>query len=236
METISSLPDETQLAAADLVIVVLDSPDQYTEDQIEDALANSPLTRWLCVYGPWSESDGRNKSVWPFGVRVPWQRFPQRLSQEIAIFRNELAPLPLTATRNESFLFEQRQLETIAAVSASLPVVVVTEDMALADYYHQFLVRTGYDPLVERTAGSSDAATSPRVVLLDLDPWNKRRRQDLVRRIGTLDQRAFLIGVTNEINPDVIADMHAAGLPVVLPKLMGESALLRALTSIATST
>ena len=45
METISSLPDETQLAAADLVIVVLDSPDQYTEDQIEDALANSPLTR-----------------------------------------------------------------------------------------------------------------------------------------------------------------------------------------------
>ena len=36
----------------DLVVVGLDSPDQYLVDEVEQALAATPLTRWVCPFSP----------------------------------------------------------------------------------------------------------------------------------------------------------------------------------------
>src|SRR5260370_5504014 len=90
----------------DLIVVLQSWPDQFSENDVHKLLALCPLARIVCCFGPWCDSDGRTRSIWPLSVRIPAAAASGRLSRELALLENHdepAAPLPLTASRAEIF-------------------------------------------------------------------------------------------------------------------------------------
>jgi hypothetical protein len=90
----------------DLVIVCQHWPDEFTERDVLSILRTSPLARLTCCYGPWCESDGRTRDIWPLAVRVPVRSAADRIHRELDVIAGFSRPLPLTASRDEIFLFD----------------------------------------------------------------------------------------------------------------------------------
>lgn len=90
----------------DLVIVCQHWSDEYGEADVQRLLVSFPLARLVCCYGLWCESDGRTRDVWPLSVRVPARCAAERIGRELEVIVGTRAPLPLTASRDEIFLFD----------------------------------------------------------------------------------------------------------------------------------
>jgi hypothetical protein len=90
----------------DLVVVCQHWPDEFTEQDVRRLLTLCPLARVACAYGPWCQSDGRSRDIWPLAVRVPAAAAPDRIRRELDVIAGRLRPLPLTASRDEVFVFD----------------------------------------------------------------------------------------------------------------------------------
>jgi hypothetical protein len=90
----------------DLVIVCQRSPDEYTATGVRQLLRAFPLARLISCYGPWCASDGRTRDVWPLSIRVPAGMAARRIDLELEVLAGTRWPLPLTASRDEIFLFD----------------------------------------------------------------------------------------------------------------------------------
>jgi len=90
----------------DLVVVCQHWSDEFGEPDVQRLLESYPLARLVCCYGLWCESDGRTRDVWPLSVRVPARSAAERIGCELAVIAGTRAPLPLTASRDEIFLFD----------------------------------------------------------------------------------------------------------------------------------
>ncbi|TXT27825.1 MAG: hypothetical protein FD138_2693 [Planctomycetota bacterium] len=104
---LTALPDDEAIGVPDLVIACQSWPDEFSASEVSAALGRWPLAFWVCCYGAWCDSDGRNRSIWPISVRVPVVEAELRLNhvwQVLTEQRNE--PLPLTASRDEAFEFD----------------------------------------------------------------------------------------------------------------------------------
>ncbi|MEZ6047982.1 MAG: hypothetical protein R3C11_20880 [Planctomycetaceae bacterium] len=234
----STFPDLQQIEEQDLILIWLDSPDQFSRQQVEGAIGLNPLVRWLSIYGPWSEGDGRNRDIWPMAVRVPWRRFQNRLRQEISIYQDRLPTLPITASRNECFLFDQLSFSGIEWNSnkSHLQVGLVMDDFSLAEYLMKLLQRAGGQVSHHTTAELHQELQRnviyerhPRIWMFDLDPWSHARAHFINQLIQSIENSLGFIGLTNEINPELDAEFRKAGIEIIATKLMGESELLRTL-------
>jgi hypothetical protein len=90
----------------DLVIVCQQWPDEYTTAEVRELLGAFPLARLICCYGHWCASDGRTRDVWPLSSRVPATLAARRIDLELEVLAGTRWPLPLTASRDEIFLFD----------------------------------------------------------------------------------------------------------------------------------
>lgn len=98
---------------ADLVIVCQQGPDEHSADDVRRLFRRHPLARLVCCFGPWCESDGRTRSIWPLAVRVPARSTSARIHHELEVISGRRAPLPLTASRDEIFAFDA-EFHTVA--------------------------------------------------------------------------------------------------------------------------
>lgn len=90
----------------DFVVVCQHWPDEFTERDVRRLMGLYPLARVSCCYGPWCQSDGRSRDIWPFAVRVPVCSAAGRIGRELEVLAGLRRPLPLTASRDEVFLFD----------------------------------------------------------------------------------------------------------------------------------
>lgn len=90
----------------ELVIVCQHWPDEFAPAEVDRLFRTFPLARFICCYGPWCASDGRTRAIWPLAVRVPVAEAADRIRRELAVVRGERPPLPLTASRDEIFVFD----------------------------------------------------------------------------------------------------------------------------------
>lgn len=91
----------------DLVIVCQSWPDEFPAHDVADSLGHWPLAMWVVCYGAWCQSDGRTRTNWPIGLRVPVQSAADRLNHLWSILLGECRdPLPITASRDEAFEFD----------------------------------------------------------------------------------------------------------------------------------
>jgi hypothetical protein len=91
---------------ADLAVICQHTPDEYTAADVRQLLGAFPLARVVCCYGSWCASDGRTRDVWPLAVRVPVTSAARRIGLELDVLAGDRRPLPLTAARDEIFLFD----------------------------------------------------------------------------------------------------------------------------------
>lgn len=91
----------------DLVVISQTWSDEFTRDEVEHLISECALARMVVAYGPWCDSDGRNRSIWPLAVRVSLCLLASRLKREVDVLSGRCEPLPLTANRDEIFAFDR---------------------------------------------------------------------------------------------------------------------------------
>ncbi len=154
----------------DLVVVLQAWPDEFSEADFHDLLALCPLARIVCCFGPWCDSDGRTRSIWPLAVRVPATAALGRLTREWELLENQpsaLRPLPLTASRAEIFEFDFCGLKP--GIPTAQTATVISPDRRFQQMLESALRKGG---LQICDASDADPATA---VLFDTDLWNEER-------------------------------------------------------------
>jgi hypothetical protein len=195
----------------DLILIFQEWPEQFTLEEADWLLATHPTARIICAYSGWCESDGRTRTIWPHAVRVPQQRLTDRLRREIQVVGGVHAPLPLTASRRERFLFDHRPEQALPDVSR-YAIRVVSPDRALGDALTELLgqFRQTNDP--------------PDVIFFDVDPWCEKTRSEL-RGFARHYPRARLVALAGFPGHEPVDEITACGACAVLPKLLTASQL-----------
>ena len=214
--TADAIPSAVDLVALDtpeLIVVLQETPDQFSSDSIQQLLCTWPLARLVVCHGPWCHGDGRNRSDWPHSVRVPHTTAPTRLASERRLLLNSGEGLPWTAGRDEMAAAE--------FASAAIPSTdafafcVVSPDLAWAGTLTDQLVALGGQSV---PWADSTPVSGIDLLLFDADPWSVRTLRPLTPLLTT-DAPRLLVLLTN--TPDAIpaSELDSA--------LSGHSGLLR---------
>lgn len=191
----------------DLLVVVQDWPDQWSESDICRLMQAFPLTRLVCSYGPWCDSDGRNRDLWPSGSRVPRELTATRIARELqSLGRQAGNVLPLTAGRDEVFEYDCSEIR----VGPGVRIAIHSPDRAYREMLESAVAQWGCSGV----ALDSD----PAVVLWDADPWDAARCDDLKAFASAHPQLRILV-LIGFIRDDVTAEAQRAGAQAVCPKL-----------------
>jgi hypothetical protein len=197
----------------DLVVVVQDWPDQFSQIDVDDLLRLCPLARIVCCFGPWCDSDGRTRSIWPLAVRVPIVAAEGRLAKELSLLaHHETAcrPLPLTASRAEIFEFDFKPL----AARGPTPSrgAVISPDGRFRQMLKSVLSAWGLQSC------EADDVDPPGVIVFDADPWDVDR-QTALRMTRSAHPRAKLVACAGFPRPDLDAALRRSGADAVWFKL-----------------
>lgn len=212
---------------ADLVVVFQSFSDQFRRSSVEALIGRTIFGRLLCCYGPWCESDGRNRNLWPDSVRVPLRLAAGMIRSEIGAIVDEADPLPPTAARDEIFthrLYQsdsQRNSENVTDVNA----IVVSPDRVFGETLRASLEELGIAcqtlPLLEADSSlSRDQPTAKQVslVLHDVDPWCGVVA-DSLSRVRHLWPSADVFGVATMPDAGIASELADESLRGVIPKL-----------------
>ncbi len=144
-----------EIAPPDLLIVCLDWPDEWSRQEVNDLITRYPLSRIVCSFGPWCDGDGRNRTIWPEALRVPAAWLPNRIGQEINAIHGKRAALPVTASRDDRFLYERCSAEAHDKVSCQHPVLsiqIITDETALRETWKAMCDSVGWITCQARNA------------------------------------------------------------------------------------
>ncbi|MCX7421575.1 MAG: hypothetical protein NT013_18795 [Planctomycetia bacterium] len=161
---------EHDSASPDMVVVCQSWSDEFSASEVATCLGCWPLALWVCCFGCWCESDGRTRTIWPIGIRVPARAALARLNRLWAIVTGRLQePLPVTASRDEAFGFDATFLAepVTEAIDVSGAVIsVYSPDPALKAWLSNLAIALG----ASRSDSSTDASAENWIVLWDVDP------------------------------------------------------------------
>ncbi len=176
----------------ELVVVLERWPDEFTRPEVEALLARWPLARLVCVSGPWCDSAGRTRDIWPTAVRVPALEARERLCRECEALAAFTPPPPVTSSRTEAFAgwylepappspagAGTRRDEPLSG-SATLRIISPDPDYAaaLAD-----LCRAWPEP-AGRLPDGADHTPPREVILWDVDAVIEGREEDDLSRLA----------------------------------------------------
>lgn len=192
----------------DLIVVCQHWPDEFNSHQVHSLLTQYPLARLVCCYGPWCESDGRNRDIWPPGSRIPASGFERRLPLEIALLldlRNATF-LPLTASLTELF---EHQFSDDTLVPLAGRFSVLSPDRAW---------KTMLESVLQTSGCQIAPAAEADVVLFDLDPGTAEQ----MATMSTLgdDPHCCVIALVGLLTSDVSDHAQRHGASAVAPKLL----------------
>ena len=163
-----------------MIVLFQGFSDQYSRSEIDQLFEKHPLSRILVAYGPYCESDGRTRRLWPQTVRIPLWRLPQRIERETEVLIGNSPALPITATREETIHFEFEPLTHYSQGTAhSSEVIIFSPDTIWAEMISSALASVNY-PLcntiqdlgeMERVMqGNSDYCGQ---IIFDIDPFTE---------------------------------------------------------------
>lgn len=211
----------------ELLVALQTWSDQYSSADVLALLSLLPLTRIVCAYGDWCDSDGRTRDAWPLAVRVPAALAPERIRRELAVIAGRIAPghagpLPLTASRGEIFAADFGDVPAAAVKPAR--VAVVSPDRAFARQVTAALAQAGHQ------AVDAHSQPAPAAVVWDADPWDDRRAAELRRWRAALPQ-ARVVAALGFPRPELEPALQSAGADGVWFKLAPGDTLERLIAS-----
>jgi len=206
----------------DLVVVCQNRSDEFSQADGNRLLSLFPLARWICCFGVWCESDGRNRDIWPTAIRIPARCAIYRIRHELAIIRGEASPLPLTASRDEVFGFDCPG--DVAAAETPRTVCVASPDAELHRWIVDLLRIAGHQ-VVDRL----DEA-SVEVLVQDVDPWTARTASEL-RDLCRRNSGLAIVALMTLAHPEDVLAVTACGVHRVVAKLTLHAELLDAVAT-----
>ena len=201
----------------DVVVIGQNWSDEFPASDIQQLLSHFPLARWYCCFGPWCDSDGRSRDLWPLAIRIRAADAPARLRRDLTN-SGQRSPLPWTASRSE--IFEEFVQGGLPSGLRSLRVAVSSPDRAWRDLWLCALRRAGCQIL------STDEIVRAQVVLWDADPWGESRAAELSSLHGKLPQVKVLAAV-GWYSDDLASDLRRHGATAVVCKLSSISDILQ---------
>jgi len=179
----------------DLVVVLQETPDQFSYGCIQQLLCAWPLARLVVCHGPWCHGDGRSRAAWPASVRVSHTAVATRLASERRLLCGIGDGLPWTAGRDEMAAAEFAEA---AAAPDAFSFCVVSPDRAWSRSLSDQLEAIGghATSLADNTPG-----TGIDLLLVDADPWDERALLRLAPLLKADARRSVLL-LTN--TPDAI--------------------------------
>jgi len=93
----------------DMIVVLQSHPDEFDECDVQYLISEYPLSRLVCCYGTWCESIRRTRHAWPLACCVPIRNTICRIKQDLQAIHSQQNPLPLTASRTESFEYTAKE-------------------------------------------------------------------------------------------------------------------------------
>ncbi len=178
----------------DLISVSQRLRDEYSADEVRQGLGTFPVTRWICVYGAWCESEGRHGSRWPMAVRVPVRSLETRLAIEAWVVRGQTPALPLTAARDEVFEFDTDR-RFPHAPREGLTIGVFSPDKAYREWLSDLCRQAGYGVVSPKENMPKD------VLIVDLDPFTDSTRERL-ERLKQANPKAWILGLKGMVLPE----------------------------------
>lgn len=223
---------ETGHATFDLIVVYQNRPDEFLRSEVDRLFSAAVLTRIVCVYSSWCESDGRTRDVWPFAVRVPIDRAEKRLQQEVSVLLGEREPLPATASRDESFQFDFGINSQTSYANDDRHVFVITPDRrygeTLTALLHRNFPRVTWFAELDELRKSSSWYDSPSLVLFDIDPWSETHHKHLTALKESVTD-CVLFAIANYPRNQDRKSLAEFGFSGVLPKLASVDQLAKSL-------
>lgn len=207
----------------DHVVLCQNDPDEFSPTEVSQLLSQFPLARWHCCYGPWCDSDGRTRDLWPLALRIPADIAPSHLRRELSPSSSGTV-LPWTASRSE--IFEEFAAGSLPQGLRSLRVSVSSPDRAWHDLWLCALRRAGCQIL------SADEISRAQVLLWDADPWD----DEGAGRISALHRKFPQIKVLAALGyyrADVAAQLQSCGAVSVISKLTSLSNALQTLADLS---
>ena len=213
----------------DLVLVIQDTPDQFSRQDTQELLATWPLARLIVCHGPWCNGDGRNRDCWPLAVRVPYTDVDNRLRREFAALAGDGNILPWTAGRDEIAAAEY--FHTPPALPTTFTYRVDSPDIAWqALVSAQLDAQGGMSP-------PEGGNTTIDLLLIDADPLDPTRLEQSFRMIHDFAPQNTLLLTNTPATVQNMVDDSREGRLEVRDKLVAAarpSSLLNSLGPIAT--
>ena len=206
---------------ADLVVVCQNWPDEFTSEEIRELFTAFPLARWVCCFGLWCESDGRNRDFWPLAVRVFARTAASRIEHEFAVLQDSVVPLPLTGGREENFEYDNSG--EITATGQGELIRIVSPDRPFRGWLLDLLKAANYRPTVN--SSGDDSVSS---VVWDLDPFDAETEARLRESLQKYPQIP-IVPLMNFARPEVQNVIRSLGVCPIVTKLAPQSQLLKAL-------
>ena len=203
----------------DLVVVCQNWPDEFPEADVLQLLSLFPLARWVCCFGVWCESDGRNRDIWPAATRTPARNAEARIRRELAVLQGTHPVLPLTASRDETYEFDSA---VPFPKTTCFRVRVDSPDFQYRRTLEEMLRAAGHHVIRQPNDDT------PEVLLWDADPWS----EDLAIEIRDFHARhpdVAVVAFMTFAHPEMIAAIKACGAVCVVPKLTSHVTLLEEL-------
>lgn len=221
----------------DIGVICQSWPDEFHRNDVLKLISAYPLTRWMCRYGPWCDSDGRNRDFWPAAFRVPDSWFDVRLGRESAVLNNSIPALSATASLAEVFSFHFGTFApaplAIAPVDKSLRLGIVSPDRAYRRSLKRLLDEFGHHVVFDDSPISitvqSMASRDCDALFWDCDPWIPLQRERLKRLQSAATPIIGLVGLPLA---DDKQEMSAVGIKAVVAKLAPAEKLLNVLQSV----
>jgi hypothetical protein len=218
----------------ELVVICQTWSDQFSADEIQGLIAWLPFARLICCYGPWCDSDGRTRDLWPLAVRIP---AAQGLSVVAAALRELQVPggltapspgsrlparggssgrLPLTASRAE--IYAARYSPPVTGSLQSVAVVVNSPDRAWREMIEKFVRGCEGEVLQGEPESVHPSPRQPHWLVWDADPEGPARRQELDRWRQACP-RLRVLACVGFPRHDLAQSLRQQGVDVMWPKL-----------------
>lgn len=186
----------------DLVIVYQGVPDEFPASQIDELIGLLPLAHFIIAFGPWCESIGRTEQRWPLAWCVPVRHLPACLERTGKCIASGEPAAPATASRDETFSFSVRRVNS-AAADSGLKAFVSGDD--------PHFVLTVRDHLNAAGVTLVDQCTEAEAVVLTASLLSSRTRAELLKlRSEAPAAHCFLL--CDLLTPDEVRQLEADGV------------------------
>ena len=221
IESCHSIRELPENMDADLVVILQQLPDEFTQSELLTLIDRYPLGHLVVCYSPWCDSDGRTRQIWPHAVRVPLMDATNRLAQEIESIRNGRPSLPLTATREETF--DCLLPSDLPESKLSRRLCILSTDSAFRNWIQEILQNADHqidESLKPTTEG----------VIWDADPWSPNGRSQLALLMTECHAKTW-IAMCGFPRRHEVHELLNAGISLVLPKILSSTELREGIES-----